>query len=41
MRREVDMSNLGRSGSAEGDGQNVLEGGGGGAGGGLPFSFSS
>jgi len=36
---EVDMSYLGRSGSAEGEGQTVLGGGGGGAGGGLSFHF--
>jgi len=37
---EVDMSYLGRSGSAEGEGQTVLAGGGGGAGGALSFHFS-
>jgi len=37
---EVDISYLGRSGSAEGDGQTVLGGGGGGAGGALSFPFS-
>jgi len=37
---EVDMSYLGRSGSAEGEGQTVLAGGGGGAGGALSFPFS-
>jgi len=34
------MSYLGRSGSAEGEGQTVLGGGGGGAGGALSFPFS-
>ena len=34
------MSYLGRSGSAEGEGQSVLGGGGGGAGGALSFPFS-
>jgi len=38
---EVDMSYLGRSGSAEGEGQSVLGGGGAGAGGALSFPFSS
>jgi len=37
---EVDMSYLGRSGSAEGEGQTVLAGGRGGAGGALSFPFS-
>jgi len=37
---EVDMSYLGRSGSAEGEGQTVLASGGGGAGGALSFPFS-
>jgi len=37
---EVDMSCLGRSGSAEGEGQTVLRGGGGGAGGALSFPFT-
>jgi len=37
---EVDMSYLGRSRSAEGEGQTVLGGGGGGAGGALSFPFS-
>jgi len=37
---KVDMSYLGRSGSAEGEGQTVLGGGGGGAGGALSFPFS-
>jgi len=36
---EVDMSYLGRSGSAEGEGQTGLGGGGGGAGGALSFPF--
>ena len=37
---EVDMSYLGRSASAEGEGQTVLARGGGGAGGALSFHFS-
>jgi len=37
---EVDMSYLGISGSAAGEGQTVLGGGGGGAGGALSFPFS-
>ena len=37
---EVDMSYLGRSGAAEGEGQTVLGGGEGGAGGALSFPFS-
>jgi len=37
---EVDMLYLGRSGSAEGEGQTVLVGGWGGAGGALSFPFS-
>jgi len=37
---EVDRWYLGRSGSAEGEGQAVLGGGGGGAGGALSFPFS-
>jgi len=37
---EVDMSYLGRSGSAEGEGHTVLAGGGGGSGGALSFPCS-
>jgi len=40
MGGEVNMSYLGRSGSAEGEGHPVLGGGGGGAGGALSFPFS-